>query len=424
METGPIIRALFRSKTRFLLVVTEIALTLAIVVNCLNMIQDQRNYLTRPTGMDEENLITVASEPFAPEFEDRAYTRNAYREDVAALRALPGVRAATGIHAIPLSGGGSATGRKVLGSEEDTISAPYYVVGRDAVETLGVRLVEGRDFVDADFAWGEDREQKRIDAQQRGEEFTENDEDEVVVRNVLISKPFADKLFPDGDALGKVISSQDETSQNVIVGVMEEMHCSWPLSSVYDRTLLIPSVPYNLRRTRYLVRAEPGKVDELYRSIEERLLEVNSGRIVTVRTLKEIKGDNMEEVGAMIKMLGGISVLLVAVTSLGIIGLTAFSVTQRTRQIGTRRALGATRLAVLRYFLVENWIITSFGLAFGLILTYGLNFALSQVAGLPMIGVPLVASGMALLWAVGLAATLASAFRSMSISPVLATRSI
>jgi putative ABC transport system permease protein len=423
MELGPIFRALFKSRTRFFLVVTEIALTLAIVVNCMNMIADQRNYLTRPTGLDEENLLVITSETFAPEFEDDGYTRNAYLEDLAAVRAMPGVSAAAGISAIPLSGGGSSTGRRALGSEGDTISVPYFTVSPEILETLGVELASGRSFRESDWGPAEERERRRIEAARLGLPAPEDDQ-EVIARDVLVTKSIAEAIYPDQDPLGKVIASRDGLGQDTIVGVIELMHCAWPLSSVHDRAMLRPGLPYSNRRSRYMVRAEPGAITTLYTALEEKLLEVNSGRIVTVATLKEIKHENMEEVGAMIKMLSGISFLLVTVTSLGIIGLTAFSVTQRTRQIGTRRALGATRWAVLRYFLVENWVITSIGLGFGLLLTYGLNFALAQVAGLPMITFPLMASGMVILWLVGLAATLASSLRSMSVSPVLATRTI
>jgi putative ABC transport system permease protein len=423
MEIGPIFRALFRSRTRFFLIVTEIALTLAIVVNCLNMIADQRSYLTRPTGLDEENLLVVLSEPFTQDFEDDTYTRNSYLEDVEALRAMPGVRSATGITAIPLSGGGSSTGRRPMGSTDDTTTVPYFMVGPDAVKTLGVQVTSGRDLVEEDWAPAEARERDRIAARQRGEEDQQDDQ-EVITANVLVTESIAGILFPGEDPLGKMITSRDGLIHETIVGVIDEMHCSWPMSNVHDRAMLVPGLPYSNRRSRYIVRAEPGMVDDLYTAIEEKLLAVNEGRILTVKTLEEIKHGNLEEVGAMIKMLSGISVLLVFVTSLGIIGLTAFSVTQRTKQIGTRRALGATRWAVLRFFLVENGLVTSMGLGFGLLLTYGLNFALAQVAGLPMIGLPLVGAGMAILWVVGFAATLGSAYRSMSISPVLATRTI
>jgi putative ABC transport system permease protein len=415
MEIGPIFRALLHNKTRFFLIVTEIALTLAIVANCLNMIADQRHYLIRPTGIDEENILAVTSEPFAPGFEEEVYLRDSFREDLITLRAMPGVRAASAMSAIPLGGGGSMTGRKPYGSEQDAIGMPTYVVADGVLEALGVELESGRDFIEADFP-------PDVPVEEDGEPLSERD---LLVRsNVLLTRAVADRLFPEGDALGKILGTSDEDTANTVVGIMRRMTCSWPTSSVFDRVMLYPGKPYSSRETHYIVRAEPGMVDSLYTSLEESLLGLNDGRIVTVETLSEIKGDTMQELGAMIKMLGAISILLVVVTSLGIVGLTAFSVTQRTRQIGTRRALGATQWAVLRYFLVENWVTTSIGLGVGLILTYGLNFALAQLADQPMIAFPLVATGMGILWLVGLVSTLVSATRSTKVSPVLATRTI
>jgi putative ABC transport system permease protein len=409
MEIGPIFRALFHHKSRFWLITLEIALTLAIVANCVNMILDHRAKMLRPSGMDEENLLAVTSEPFAPDFEDEEYVQASYAEDLRALRALPGVRAAAGIHHFPLSGSGSATGRRVAGTEGEGLTIPYFRVGPDVLQTLGVELIQGRDFVDGDF-------------QQEDLEYDEGGPPQT--RNVILTKEIADQLFPDGGAVGSIIEPKTGTSLDTVVGVVAKMHCSWPLHPFAERVILFPGEPANDRRSRYLVRAEPGSVDGLYTSLETELLRVNDGRIVKVRTLKEIKLNSYGELMAVSKMLGGLSVLLVIVTSIGIIGLTSFSVTQRTREIGTRRALGATRGAILRYFLVENWLITSVGLTLGLLATYGLNFALAHWADVARISWLQVAAGMVTFWLLGLLAALAPALRGTTVPPVVATRTV
>ena len=84
-----------------------------------------------------------------------------------------------------------------------------------------------------------------------------------------------------------------------------------------------------------------------------------------MRTLLEVKEGFQAGQKLLLGVLTGVIVLLVFVTSLGIIGLTSFSVAERTRQIGTRRALGAQRADILRYFLLENWLVTTLGLASG-----------------------------------------------------------
>lgn len=414
MEFGPIFRALVHSRSRFVLIVTEIALTLAIVANCYNMIGDQRRKINRPTGMDVGHILVVTAEPIAPEFEEKSYQRAVFNEDLRALRAMPGVAAASSAHAVPLSGGGSSTRRIVAGREMEPVPAPYFAVAPDIIETLGVEIVEGRAFVPADFPEPEPEE-----AAAKADE-----EEKIDTRNVILTKALADKLFPDGDALGKQITSGAGGSLDTIVGIIGQMKNAWPLSPASDSAMLLPIEPFSARRSRYFVRAEPGMVDSLYTSLEEKLVAMNSGRIVRVRTLEEIKGETFRELSAVNTMLGGISVLLVGVTALGIVGLTSFSVTQRTRQIGTRRALGASRLAILRYFLVENWVVTTTGLALGTFLTYGLNFLLAKIADLPIMEPGLMIAVMALLWTTGLAAALAPALRGTAVPPALATRSV
>jgi putative ABC transport system permease protein len=413
MEIGPILRSLFHHKTRFWLIVLEIALTLAIVANCLNMIFDERAEMLRPTGMDEENLLVAISEPFAPEFEDEDFVRASYQDDLRMMRALPGVRSASGIHAIPLSGGGSATGRRATGTDIDTLTAPYFVVGTDVLQTLGVELAEGRDFIESD--WPDPAEE---------DEAADEEEAEPDLTNVILTREMADVLFPDGGALGGTIEDKGGSSIDTVVGIVDVMHGSWPTSSVAERVMLYPGEPWNMRRARYMIRTEPGMVEELYTTLETKLVALNEGRLVKVQTLKEYKDDTYRDVTAVTQMLGGLSVLLVVVTSLGIIGLTSFSVTQRTREIGTRRALGATRLAILRYFLLENWIITGMGLTLGIALTVGLNLALAHWSDVRTINAPIVGGGMVLIWCVGLLAALVPAMRGTTVPPVIATRSV
>ena len=126
----------------------------------------------------------------------------------------------------------------------------------------------------------------------------------------------------------------------------------------------------------------------------------------------------------MVKLLTTVIVVLAGVTGLGIVGLAWFSVTQRRKQIGTRRALGATRADIVRYFLVENGMITTTGLVVGLVATVALNWFLDtnyEVGRLPLWYLPL---GMAALWLLGQLAVLIPARRASNIPPALATRSL
>jgi putative ABC transport system permease protein len=415
MELGPIFRALIHNRTKFLLISLEVALTLAIVANCVSMVLDLRGQFTRPSGFDEENLVVVSLEPFAPAYEDEGYLHAARARDLDRLRAFAGVRDATAISAIPLSGGGSSTGRKAEGAKGDSSSAPFFVVSDHAVQTLGVELVAGRDFQPGEFRDYDDAE------------------GEVHDQPVILSQPLADKLFPQGDAVGKRITSGGEAkSSNVVIGVVGRMFNSWPQAErISGHAMLLPGQPEGSRLIRYMVRTEPGARQAVMAGLEEMLLKVDMGRIVTVRSLSYYKENTYNGERGLMKILGGVVVLLVAVTAFGIVGLTSFSVSQRRRQIGTRRALGATRQDILRYFLLENWLVTGSGLALGLGMAWALNYALVRMttvagasAAVPKLDWALLGGGMVLLWASGLLAALAPALKATRVAPVVATRTV
>ncbi len=410
MEIGPILRSLMHNKARFWLIALEVALTLAIVANCVNWMLDMRRDFLRDTGMDEANILVIHTEPWAPEFQDEEFVHTTREQDLERLGAHPGVIAAAAIHQIPLSDGGSLSGRKPVGSEMNTLRAPYYVVTEDILETLGVELASGRGFTQADF--DELRANEDLDGS-ASQHY-----------NVLLSRAMADAQYPDGDGLGKQIESKGGIRVNTIVGIVETMHNSWPRSDNYDQVMLIPGRPGSAERMRYLVRAEPDAVETVYTELEELMVSMNPGRIVTVRTLSEVKNESYTVSRAMIKLLTGVIFFLILVTSLGIVGLTSASVTQRVRQIGTRRALGATKVDIVRYFLVENWVITGFGLLFGVALTYGLNYALASFAGVPKMDAGLLLGGVLLLWLTGVLAALAPALRATLVAPEVATRTV
>lgn len=410
MEIGPILRSLMHNKARFWLIALEVALTLAIVANCVNWMIDLRYEYQRPTGIDEESVVLIHTEPWAEEFKDEEFVHVQRERDLERLASSPGVIAAAGLHQIPLSGGGSSTGRKPLDSEMDTLAAPYYVVTEDYVEAMGLEIAAGRDFVQADFDERRANEEKADDERQH--------------YNVLLTKAMADAYFPDGDALGRQIQSGGGERINTIVGIVDEMHNSWLQWDKRDWAMLIPGRPGDDRRMRYAVRLEPEAVASAYTELEELMLEINPGRIVTLRTMAEIKAESFEVADAMMKMLSGVIFFLVLVTSLGIVGLTSSAVAQRTRQIGTRRALGATKVDIARYFLVENWVITGFGLLFGVGLTYGLNYLLVHMTDIPKMDVGLLLGGMLLLWVSGVLAALAPAIKATRVAPEVATRTI
>jgi putative ABC transport system permease protein len=173
----------------------------------------------------------------------------------------------------------------------------------------------------------------------------------------------------------------------------------------------------------YLIRTA-GKPAPLMPQLEKALLAVDKGRFLHLRTVVENRDEFHGRDRLLVGSLDGVMALLVLVTALGIVGLTAFSVAERQRQIGTRRALGADQAAIVRHFLLENWMVTSLGVALGAGLAYALNFGLvTWVAG-ARLSPAVVAAGALALWTIGIAAALGPALRGSRVPPAIATRNV
>ena len=159
------------------------------------------------------------------------------------------------------------------------------------------------------------------------------------------------------------------------------------------------------------------------KSAQKQLLAINRGRINDrTRTMAETRQRAYRDDRGLAIILGVVSVVLLIVTAFGIIGVTSFWVSQRRRQIGIRRAMGASRTAILRYFQTENLMIATAGAVLGVLLALTLNFLMAgkfEMARLN-VGSTLIAAVTVVL--LGQIAVLWPALRAASISPVVAIR--
>jgi putative ABC transport system permease protein len=403
-EIGPIFRALTRNKLGALLIALQIALTMAIVTNAAFIIQDRAERIARPSGVDEANTAIFYTTLFDPNVDQRQL----YRDDLDALRAIPGVVAATTTNSTPASGSG--WGNSIFNSPEqpsnESLHFGNFTVDEYGLETFGLELVAGRNFRPDEIA---------------ARSLTDLADPEILI----VSQALADELFPDGDALGKTVWSEPNGEKPMrIIGIYSHMQNAWPRSSDVNNSALMPLLNLVDGDMMYLVRAQPGMRDQVMAAAEEYLSKNRSRIVERVRSFEELKKRTYSGDIAMVKLLTAVIVVLTGVTGLGIVGLAWFSVTQRRKQIGTRRALGATRFDVVRYFMVENGLITCLGLAIGLAGTLGLNWFLDtqyEVGRVPWWYLPI---GMVSLWILGQLAVLLPARRAANISPAIATRSI
>lgn len=401
MPFGPIFRAMTRNRARFILIVAEVALTLAIVANCVSLIRESRAELARESGFDDENLLSVTSRPFAEAFRENSYIDASIDADVRTVTAMPGVRAASNTRFVPWIGGGSST---EVRKGESRYRTQIYNADLRFFDTLGVQVVQGRNFTREEFEAGSDPSAKTISP-------------------VVISQKLAELMYPQGSAMGQEIQDAAGGVAYRVVGIFNPFYnpYGWPIG---DYAVISPGRTGSFRSIQYLVRTEPGQAQALIPEIEKTLLKLNNGRNVEIKPITEIRSFYNSRDQSVVVALNAVMILLVFVTALGIVGITAFSVAERQRQIGTRRALGATRADILRHFLLENWIVTSIGAVLGAGLAYAINIGLVTMVEGAKLDAWILVAGVGLLWVVGLGAALGPALRAARIAPAIATRNV
>lgn len=403
MEFGPILAALTRHKTGTILVALQIAVSLSIVVNAASMVHFWTSKIDGPTGMDTHNMIAAQVRGVSANYDSLA---NVTR-DLDMLRQLPGVKSATIINQVPLSSSGSSTGIRTVPDENATpVTTAIWQTDQYGVRTLGVNLVQGRDFYP-------DEVQVVIPGKTKP----------VSPKVVIVTQALADKLFPGGDALGKTFYwSGDKPC--TIVGIVNRMAGAWPDWEGFQRNLIEPRITAGQRVT-YLIRTAAGRRDRLIPVIQQQLAKLNPDRVIRyVRAEDDIIKRTFDLDRSMVHILIAFITLLLGLTTLVIVGLVSWFVSQRTKQIGTRRALGATRGDILRYFLVENWLITTLGAIGGCIFTVIVGYWLSTSFELPRLDWRYLAASVFALWLISLFAAYWPARRAAAVSPAVATRTV
>lgn len=402
MGFRPMLSSLMRNKTGPLLVAIQIAVTLAIVINSLFIIVQRIEKMNRDPGIDVDNVIVVYARGFGEGFD----VEDSVRNDIDLVKSIPGVVAASVTNQVPLSGSGSGTGLRTVPKEEiQPVSTARYQWSEEGLDALGVELTRGRNFYPQEVNY------------QRPEV------ESPTVPSVLITQALADELFPDEDALGKPLYWGSMESSTV-VGIIGHMHGSWVNWDKLGNVVIQPGKPLNTTN-QYLIRVEQGMRDELLPLIEQKLGESNRQRVVkSVRTLEDLAARSYRRDRGMAIILTIVITLLIGLTVLVIAGLSSFHVTQRTRQIGTRRALGATRLHIVREFLLENWLISTAGAILGALLTVAVAYWLEVSFELPRLDWRYLPAGIVVLWAVSALAVFEPARRAASVPPAIATRSV
>lgn len=404
MEIIPIINALRRSSLGAFLIGLQIALTLAIVCNCLSVIQQRIERTQRPSGLDEANIFSLRNQ-WAGDPADLAVR---IREDLSALRSLPGVVDVVATETFPLNGRGPSAGVSFTPDQKQpAANTAYYMVDAHGLGAFGVRLVAGRNF--------------------SADEIRDLGEADRYAPSVAImTRALANSLFPAGDALGKNIYLLTSKGPTQIVGIVERAQTPLAATSFGEQFIENSTfLPVQIigKTLTYVVRTKAGQRGALMRIAPDKLLQLSRTRIIdNVEPFSESRSRAYHSDRALSLILGAVCALLLAVTAFGVVGLTSYWVAQRRSQIGIRRALGARRIDVLRYFHVENLLIAGAGGVVGIALGIAGNLWLATSLQLTRMNVGFIALGALIVFGLSQLAVAWPAWRAAHTPPAIAAR--
>ncbi|WP_305824001.1 ABC transporter permease [Massilia brevitalea] len=409
MEIRPILSALLRNKTGPLLVAMQVALSLAILANALHIVSERREVAARPSGLlDEASTFYFSVRNLNQDTPEQMLAT--IKRELEVLRAVPGVVSVAQVSQMPMSqSGGTTSVAADYRQQRESGYASTYFSGDSLVKTFGLKLVEGRDFLP--------QEVPEVNEQTNAE----------VPKLVILTKPLADKLWPGASAVGKTMyfGTGDGATGAQVVGVVERlMSAHAELSDTGISSLIMPARQYGGGGAMYALRSEAGQRDRVMQEAEQALRKSSATpMILRIKTVEDDRKDRYRADTALSWMLVTVSVLLLLITCSGIVGMASLWVNQRRKQIGVRRALGARKLDILRYFILENVMITSAGVLGGVLLGVGLNALLVSRLEMSRLPLPYLVAGAVVFWAIGILSAYGPAWRAAGISPALATRS-
>ncbi len=382
------------------LVVVPLALSLMLLLGAGMAVRSvQQMYLNGPV-FDTSRLIAVGS-PLQLEGYDEARTREFQERLRDRIRHMPGVRSVALASTLPLL---NAIGSLPLAGRGST---DYNIISPEFFQTVGVSVVRGRNFTAQDRAGSPPV--------------------------ALVNQEFARRYWQGEEPLGKQIALRGGAGAFEVIGVAPDMEDAQGVINSVRPTVYVPETQGDLflkgvrtdvpaYQLEVLVRtaANPSPVET---AVRQEVLALDPGLRVSIRTASEIRDGMTGQFRVLSMILSGLAGLALLMASLGTYAILAYSVSQRTREIGIRMALGARHSAVLRLVMQRTALLILFSIEIGLAGAFALSRIMTRTVNeLGNLDVPTCATVSLLLGAVSLLAGYLPARRALKVDPATALR--
>ena len=393
-----------KERLRGALVIAEIAASVVLLVSAGLLVRAMLRIEGTNPGFRADHVLTLRT-PVTGSRYAKTVTRYAfYKRVLSDARALPGVESAGYISALPMVWGGGIWTIKINGqspADPGSQRASMRFVSPDFFKTLSIPMLLGRDVADSDVLTSP--------------------------LVAVVSESFARQYWPDDNPLGKRFNCGAE--DRIVIGVVgnvrvrglegsSEPQVYLPYQQVKDGWFPI-YIPQDLA-----IRTSGDDPLQIAPAVRRIIASVEPQLPVTnVRPLTEIVAGETASRRAQLVVLGGFAVIAFLLAAIGIHGLLAYSVSQRTQEIGVRMALGATRGNILRLVTGDALLLAAIGTFAGAAAAYGSGRVLQSVlAGVSPNDTDAFAAGILLSLVMTLAGSLLPALRAVRVDPVTALR--
>jgi putative ABC transport system permease protein len=396
MELGPVLRSMRHHKGAFSLLVLEVAFGYVILVHALVASRYYMRTHLRDPGLADRELVIATQRFLHPHELETA--RRQQRRELAALAQLPDVRGVAALDMPPLNDMFAFPVALATASGQQRAAWPVTATP-GVVSALGLRIIAGRALPEhGDPALGGDVP-------------------------LLLSATLARQIYgAEAAAVNQLLPSRSWTRGRVM-GVVDDFAFRGTWVPHPESMVIVGGEPASEQTLVYAIHAQPNRLAAVAAAAQS-LLAGAPDTVLTVAPLEREKARYMQLSRGATIILFWTGFLVVAVALSGSLALASFSVAERSRQIGVRRALGARRSEIISYFLLENLVLTTFGLILGIGLSMGLNLVIGRLMAELVITADLSITSITVFIVTGLLSALVPARRAAAIPPWAATRTL